>query len=461
MWSSTTSPRSLIIAFAYTDDLSLTALAVAVALYAVTILMRRAGIRNGTAYFVVALAFWVAMLESGIHPTIAGVAVGLLATAYPPTREALEHAGTLWRSFREQPTPEYARSASTSVRHAVSPNERLQAIWQPWTSYVIVPLFALANAGVSLSREAIDRGLTSRITLGILFGLVVGKLVGITGATWLATRRRLGRFPLTIPWPPLVGAATVAGIGFTVALLIADISFEGEQLQDAQLGILGASVLATRAELVRVPCHRTSPRPARRAGEASTAAPIIDLATPVDPDRDHIRGPQDAAVTLVEYGDFECPYCGRAEPVIRELLATSGGELRYVFRHLPLVDVHEHAAIAAEAAEAAGEQGAFWEMHDRLFDRQSTLGIIDLVNNANEIGLDVPRFKKALQSRKYALRVERDVESANDSGVAGTPSFFINGRRHEGAYDLESLRAAIAREARTVRTVAIEERSAQ
>ena len=235
----------LIIAFAYTDDLSLTALAVAVALYIVTILMRRAGIRNGTAYFVVALAFWVAMLESGIHPTIAGVAVGLLATAYPPTREALERAGTLWRSFREQPTPEYARSASTSVRRAVSPNERLQAIWQPWTSYVIVPLFALANAGVSLSREAIDRGLTSRITLGILFGLVVGKLVGITGATWLATRRRLGRFPLTIPWPPLVGAATVAGIGFTVALLIAHISFEGEQLQDAQLGILGASILAT------------------------------------------------------------------------------------------------------------------------------------------------------------------------------------------------------------------------
>ena len=196
-----------------------------------------------------------------------------------------------------------------------------------------------------------------------------------------------------------------------------------------------------------------------RAGEASTAAPIIDLATPVDPDRDHIRGPQDAAVTLVEYGDFECPYCGRAEPVIRELLATSGGELRYVFRHLPLVDVHEHAEIAAEAAEAAGEQGAFWAMHDRLFDRQSTLGIIDLVNNANEIGLDVPRFKKALQSRKYTLRVERDVESANDSGVAGTPTFFINGRRHEGAYDLESLRATIAREARTVRTVAIEERS--
>ena len=154
-------------------------------------------------------------------------------------------------------------------------------------------------------------------------------------------------------------------------------------------------------------------------------------------------------MTLVEYGDFECPYCGRAEPVVRELLATSGGDLRYVFRHLPLVDVHEHAEEAAEAAEAAGEPGTFWEMHDRLFDRQSTLGIIDLVNSAIEIGLDVPRFEKDLHTRKFALRVERDVESANDSGVAGTPTFFINGRRHEGAYDLESLRArSLAKRAR-------------
>ena len=257
--------------------------------------------------------------------------------------------------------------------------------------------------------------------------------------------------PLTIPWPPLVGAATVAGIGFTVALLIAHITFEGDQLQDAQLGILGASVLATLLSWLVFRVIERLPDRLARAGEATTAAPLIDLAVPVDPERDHIRGPDDAAVTLVEYGDFECPYCGRAEPVVRELLATSGGELRYVFRHLPLVDVHEHAEEAAEAAEAAGEQGAFWEMHDRLFDRQSTLGIIDLVNSAIEIGLDVPRFKKDLHTRKFALRVEQDVESANDSGVAGTPTFFINGRRHEGAYDLESLRAAIAREARSVR----------
>jgi Na+/H+ antiporter NhaA len=439
----------VIIAIAYTDDLSIAALAVAVGLYCVAILMRRAGVRNRIAYFAIALTFWVAVLESGIHPTIAGVALGLLATAYPPTREALQRAGTLWRLFREQPTPEFARTASTSVRLAVSPNERLQSIWQPWTVYVIVPLFALANAGVTLSHDAIESGLTSRITLGIIFGLVIGKLVGITGATWLATRRRLGGLPLTIPWPPLVGAATVAGIGFTVALLIAHISFEGEQLENAQLGILGASIAATLLSWFVFRVIERLPDRLARAGEQSTVGPIIDLSDPVDPERDHIRGPADAAVTLVEYGDFECPYCGQAEPVVRELLATSGGELRYVFRHLPLVDVHEHAEEAAEAAEAAGEQGAFWEMHDRLFDRKSTLGIIDVNNAACDIGLDIPRFEKALQTRRFALRVQRDIDSANDSGVAGTPTFFINGHRHEGAYDIESLRAAIDREART------------
>jgi protein-disulfide isomerase len=324
-------------------------------------------------------------------------------------------------------------------------------MWQPWTSYVIVPIFALANAGVNLNRDALERGLTSRITLGIVVGLVVGKMVGITGATWLASRRWLGRFPLTIPWPPLIGAATVAGIGFTVALLIAHISFEGERLQDAQLGILYASLVATLLSWLVFRVIDRLPDRFAHAGEASTAAPIIDLADPVDPDRDHVRGPDDAEVTLVEYGDFECPYCGQAEPVVRELLATFGGRLRYVWRHLPLVDVHEHAEMAAEAAEAAGAQGAFWEMHDRLFDRSASLGQIDLVNSATEIGLDVAKFKHALAQRKYALRVQRDVDSAADSGVAGTPTFFINGHRHEGAYDLGSLRAAIEREARAVR----------
>jgi protein-disulfide isomerase len=169
---------------------------------------------------------------------------------------------------------------------------------------------------------------------------------------------------------------------------------------------------------------------------------IVDLAAPVDLDRDHVRGPKDAPVTLVEYGDFECPYCGRAEPVIRELL-TGFGDLRYVWRHLPLNDVHPRAQLAAEAAEAAAAQEAFWEMHDLLLQHQDALRPSDLIAYADEIGLETERFAADLDRHTGASRVAEDVDSADLSGVSGTPTFFVNGRRHHGAYDIETLANAV------------------
>jgi protein-disulfide isomerase len=163
---------------------------------------------------------------------------------------------------------------------------------------------------------------------------------------------------------------------------------------------------------------------------------------PVDEEVDHIRGPREAPVTLVEYGDFECPYCGQAEPIVRDLLADYG-DLRYVWRHLPLTDVHPHTQMAAEAAEAAGAQGKFWEMHDLLLEHQDALRPKDLVGYAEQLGLDTERFRDDLRTHKWAWRVARDVESAELSGVSGTPTFFINGRRHEGAYDEASLANAV------------------
>jgi protein-disulfide isomerase len=163
----------------------------------------------------------------------------------------------------------------------------------------------------------------------------------------------------------------------------------------------------------------------------------------VDPERDHIRGSEAAPVTLVEYGDYECPYCGQAEVAIRELLDSFGDDLRYVWRHLPLNDVHEHAQLASEAAEAAADQGKFWEMHDKLLDHQDALRPKELMGYARELGLDADRFMDGLHDRAYAARVEDDVATADASGVAGTPSFFINGTRHPGAYDVETLTAAV------------------
>jgi Na+/H+ antiporter NhaA len=435
-----------VIALAYTDHVSFLALLVAVGLYGVVLALRRAGVRHGVAYFIVGLGLWLSMLASGVHPTIAGVAVGLLATAASPSREDLQRAGALWRMFREQPTPQYAREASMGVTVAVPPNERLQYLFHPWTSFVVVPLFALANAGVEINGEVVASAASSPITQGIVVGLVGGKLLGITAASWLATRRWLGGFPLTVSWPPLVGAATVAGIGFTVSLLVADISFAGQDLEDAKLGILAASALAAALGWLVFRAVPHLPRRLRAAGQAGVAEPLVDLVDPVDPERDHLRGPTIAPVTVVEYGDFECPYCGQAEPVIRQLLAQFGNELRYVFRHLPLADVHEHAQLAAEAAEAAGAQGRFWEMHDLLFAHQDALGLDDLDGYAAELGLDVERFSWELRSRKHAQRVARDVESADQSGVAGTPTFFINGHRHHGAYDLATLTGMVERE---------------
>jgi protein-disulfide isomerase len=156
-----------------------------------------------------------------------------------------------------------------------------------------------------------------------------------------------------------------------------------------------------------------------------------------------VRGPDSAPVTLVEYGDYECPYCGEAEVAIRELLDEFGDELRYVWRHLPLSDVHPNAQMAAEAAEAAAAQGAFWQMHDKLLVSQDELATRDLERHAQELGLDVQRFRDELRRREHVERVADDVASADSSGVAGTPSFFINGLRHQGNYDVETLSRAV------------------
>ena len=173
-----------------------------------------------------------------------------------------------------------------------------------------------------------------------------------------------------------------------------------------------------------------------------TAEPVVDLYPEVDPERDHIRGPVDAPVTVVEYGDFECPYCGQAEPVLRQLLGDFA-DVRYVWRHLPLNDVHPRTQLAAEASEAADNQGAFWEMHDLLLDHQDALDADDLMRYAQQLRLDIDRFMEDLSTRAGASRVADDVDSADLSGVTGTPTFFINGRRHYGAYDIDTLSTAV------------------
>ena len=432
----------VVIATVYTSDISAVPLIVAIALLGVLVALRYAPHTwRAQAAAAVGVAFWLALYEARIDPVIAGLVVGLVAGAYPPQRAELERVVELTRSFREQPTPELARTTRRGVASAISANERLQHAFHPWACFVIVPLFALANAGIHLNGSLLGRALTSRITLGIVAAYVVGKPLGVLASASLALRLRLGRRALT--WPVIAGGGIVAGVGFTVSLLIASLAFDGRELDEAKLGVLSAAVLAAVGSWAAFRLVGHLPESMRARQIAGTIDDIPDLSDDIDPARDHIRGGEDAPVTLVEYGDYECPYCGQAEVVMRELLVSFDDDLRYVWRHLPLNDVHPDAQLAAEAAEAAGAQDAFWEMHDRLLDHQDELTPGDLGSHAEALGLDIDRFWDELRRRRHAGRVEEDVASADASGVAGTPSFFINGKRHTGAYDVDTLTAAV------------------
>ena len=167
------------------------------------------------------------------------------------------------------------------------------------------------------------------------------------------------------------------------------------------------------------------------------------LTVAVSEERDHVQGPADAPVTLVEYGDYECPYCGAAYPIVKEVRARLGDTLRFVFRNFPITTAHPHAEQAAEAAEAAAAQGKFWQMHDLLYENQRRLGDQDLSAYAARLGLDVDRFDRELSEHVHAARVHEDFMSGVRSGVNGTPTFYINGARHDDSYDLETLTAAL------------------
>ena len=432
----------VVIAVVYSGHIRLAALLTGLAILGMVGVLRAARVRYGPVYALLGVAAWIAIFKSGVDPVVVGMVLGLLTYAQPAARSDLERASDLFRLFREQPTPELARSAREGVRVALSPNDRLQQLYHPVTSYVIVPLFALSNTGIVVGGGFLARAYASPITLGILFGYVVGKPAGTAGAAWLLTRSSRGRIRPPIGWAAVAGAGAMAGIGFTVSLLIASLAFHGAELQEAKVGVLSAALCASALTWSVFRVTALLPKRLRIRALLGTSQVIADLAVPVDPDRDHVRGPKKSPVTVVEYGDFECPYCGQAEPVVRELLA-GRGDVRYVWRHLPLNDVHPHAQLAAESTEAAARQGAFWEMHDLLLDHQGALRPADVVRYAADLDLNTDQFSDDLRKHAGAARVAEDVDSADLSGVSGTPTFFINGIRHYGAYDIGTLTAGV------------------
>ncbi|MFJ5305228.1 Na+/H+ antiporter NhaA [Streptomyces sp. NPDC088350] len=433
----------VVIAVVYSSHLKFPALAVAITAYAFLLLSRRLQYRwRKPVFTLLAVTMWAALLAGGIDPVVAGLAIGLATSAYVPRRDALEEATTLVRLFREQPSPELARSATRGLTGTLSANARLQHTYHRVTSYLIVPLFALANAGIVITPHVLALSVTAPIAVGIFLAYVVGKPLAVVGASWSIGRVSRGALRPQVGWAGVLGSGTISGIGFTVSLLIAGLAFTGTALEEAKLGVLAAALGASVLSLTVYWLIGLLPAPVRTRALLGTTPELSDLVAPVDPTWDHIHGPADAAVTVVEYGDFECPWTQMVAPTARKLLAENP-DIRYVWRHLPLHDVHPYAQLAAEAAEAAAAQGAFWQMHDLLLTHQDDLRFDDLITYATTLGLDVERFRDDLVRHPYTARVHRDIDSADRSGVAGTPTFFINDRRHDGPQDPATLTRVI------------------
>ncbi|WP_148573526.1 Na+/H+ antiporter NhaA [Nocardioides caldifontis] len=424
-----------IIALVYTEDFDPVPLVLAavglVGVY-VTRYLRRG---RGPIYVGLAVVVWLTFFASGVHPTLAGVAIALLVPVYRPERRVVEQAVQLAWTFRQSPNTEYARAAANSLRSSISINERLQAAYAPYVAYVILPLFALANAGVQLSPDILSAAARSPVTWGVLVALVAGKSLGILGSAVLMRLFRVGDFGPGLSLDRIAGGSVLCGIGFTISLFIVDLAIDDPAAQnEARAGVLSASLLAF---LIAAVFFRVSDtvRPREEVGRT--------LTRPVDPRRDHISGPVDAPLTIVEYGDFQCGFCLRASGSIEEVRQELGDQLRYVWRHAPLEREHPNAVAAAEAAEAAAMQGQFFPFARSLFADQDNLLPADIIRRSERLGLDVEQFEDDLRSPEAAARVRDDMLDAEAMNITGVPTFFINGERLAGAYDARSLIRAL------------------
>ncbi|WP_149202414.1 Na+/H+ antiporter NhaA [Actinotalea subterranea] len=425
-----------IIALVYTENFSAGPLLVAAVGLLGVYLTRYLRGGRGPVYGTLAVIVWFAFLASGVHPTLAGVAIALLVPVYRPNRRDVEHALELARTFRQSPTTEYARAAANSLRESISINERLQSAYAPYVAYVVLPLFALANAGVRISPDILAGAARSPVTWGVVVGLVAGKVLGVLGSTALMRVAKVGDFGPGLTLDRIAGGAALSGIGFTISLFIVDLAIDDPAVQnEARVGVLAASVLAFVLAAV---VFRAAERLRPTQGLART------LVRPVDPERDHLFGAVDAPFTIVEYGDFQCEFCLKASGSIQEVHRELGDQLSYVWRHAPLTRYHPNALAAAEASEAAALQGKFFEMERSLFADQENQRPSDIIRRARELGLDVDRFERDLTSPEVAARVRDDMLDAEAMDITVVPTLFVNGRRHTGPYDAQSLIRALA-----------------
>jgi Na+/H+ antiporter NhaA len=425
-----------VIAFAYTDDFDPRPLLLAAVGLAVILVMRLLGIWRGALYLVPSVVVWVGFFLSGVHATLAGVAIALLLPIFSTRFTDLRRAHDQVRAFQLAPTAGSARTAEDSLARAVSVNERAHRALTPYVTWLILPTFALANAGVRITAESLADAFSSRLTWGIVVGLVIGKIVAITASTWIVARLRPGSLPPAVRMPHVLGVSMLAGMGFTISLFVTELAFDDPlDVSRAQIGVLTATVAA--AALGALVLGILSARERRRSPLRGR------LLRPLDPRRDPVLGDAGAAlITVVEYGDYATPFGAGADEMRDRIHHRFGSAVAYTFRHLPLErPLGTEAALANEAAAA---QGRFWEMRDALLAEAPHEAERQLRRAAAQAGLNLRRFERDRASGVGADRVGEDIADAEAMHLEQAPAFYIDDVRYTGAIDAATFSTAVA-----------------
>ena len=411
-----------IIAFFYTDDLQVLWLVpVAVGLLIVWWMARR-GVWHGFPYILVGIIVWLCTYFSGIHATLAGVLLALLLPVYPTRLDDVDTATRMSRLFRQSPRPESANRARHSISRAIPLNQRMSNLLEPYNNFLIVPLFALGNAGVALSGETLRAALTSPLTWGIIVGLVVGKFVGITGTSALVMKLRPQSQRPGLDLPRIAGVGGLGGMGFTISLLVIELAIDDEALADeARIGVLAASLLALLLGWAIFSLgNRFDPLPAPSG---------LTLPRDVDEENDHVLGSADSPAQLVVYADMGQIYRRQTAETLMEVRHVLGDELCLVYRHNVHDDDHLPVALVLESA---ADQGAFWQVHDSLVRRRQLPEPDEFGRMAEGMHLDVDELKHDVRTFAHLNRVERDSEDASDTGLGEEPAIFVAGDRLKG-----------------------------
>ncbi|WP_243106688.1 Na+/H+ antiporter NhaA [Actinomyces lilanjuaniae] len=425
----------LVLAVFYTSSLDLVALALAVAGLAGVWLLARRGVWRSPPYLVLGIAIWYALYRSGVHATLAGVLIALLMPVYNVRRDDANGAVEVAALYRQAPTPTAAMILREILAYAIPLNQRLSTVLPPYVNYIVVPLFALANAGVELSGEAVRAAASSRITWAVILGLVLGKLLGVTVGAAVVLRLVPGSRLPGLDLPRIMGLGALSGMGFTISLLVAGIALEDEAASDqARIGVLSASLLALAlaATIFRLG-DWLRPLP-EGVGET--------LPRPVDTERDILFGTPGAPSVLVNYADVTYEDRWRLVEALWaiEPMITSG-EVLLVMRHRV---TGPDSLLAALALEAAYAQRQWTSFHDSLAALRGEVTEERITQTAREEGLDVDALLERVASAVDEPKVLREtLEVDGLTEEEGAPVVYLNGKRLHGVFNRWTLTEAI------------------